>query len=237
MHLFDGIVPLHAAHHEVITDDPDKLVSEIEPSQQNLVNHLSEIAVHADSEIIVITPYFVPREPGIRFWGSLVDKGVRVIVLTNSLASNNHTAVHAGYARHRRDIIRAGVELYEARVDAVQPVESGETPEGLTLHTKAVVIDESRLFAGSLNFDPRSIDINAEMGIVIDSPAVVADLRTAFLDGLKEFAYRVELDDKDRMTWTGHIDGREVVETTEPQTSAWLRFKAFLLRIVPESQL
>ena len=237
VHLFDGIVPLHAARHEVITDDPDKLVSAIDPSQQNLVNHLSEIAVHADSEIIVITPYFVPREPGIRFWGSLVDRGVRVIVLTNSLASNNHTAVHAGYARHRRDIIRAGVELYEARVDAVQPVESGDTPEGLTLHTKAVVIDESRLFAGSLNFDPRSIDINAEMGIVIDSPAVVADLRTAFLDGLKEFAYRVELDDKDRLTWTGHIDGREVVETKEPQTSAWLRFKAFLSRIVPESQL
>ena len=236
MHLFDGVVPLHPATHTVITDDPDKLIHEVDPTQQALVNHLSQIAVDAESEIIVITPYFVPREPGIRFWGSLVDKGVRVIVLTNSLASNNHTAVHSGYARHRKDVIRAGVELYEARVDAVEST-SDDGPDVLTLHTKAVVIDEKRLFAGSLNFDPRSIDINAEMGVVIDSPEVVADLRSGFLNSLNEFAYRVELDERGRLTWRGHVDGQEVIETKEPQTSGWLRFKAFMLRIVPESQL
>ena len=236
-HLFDGVVPLHPAPYEVVTDDPEKLVTQIDESRQTLVNHLSDIAEEAEFEVIAITPYFVPQEAGINFWRSLTERGIRVIVLTNSLASNNHTAVHSGYARHRKDIIRAGIELYEARVDAVNASVSEDAPDVLTLHTKVLVFDERKLFAGSLNLDPRSIDINAEMGIVVDSPELVADLRSAFLDDLQEFAYRVELDEDDRLIWRGHVNGEEVVETKEPQTSAWLRFKAFLLKIVPDSQL
>ncbi|MDH3714561.1 MAG: phospholipase D family protein [Gammaproteobacteria bacterium] len=235
--LVDDRISMHAATYEVITDDPSKLVTRISEEQQTLVNYLADVAKEAESEILVITPYFVPLDDGLAFWRSLTARGLRVTVVTNSLASNNHTAVHSGYSKYRRAIIEAGVELYEARVNAVAKPAGADGPDVLTLHTKAVVIDREKLFVGSLNLDPRSIDINAEMGILVNSPEMVAGLAGTFLEDLPEFAYRVELDERAKIIWRGNIDGVEVVETTEPQTSGWLRFKAFLMKIVPDSQL
>jgi putative cardiolipin synthase len=184
--LYDGIMPMYPAYADVITDDPEKLVQKISEDQQTLVNHLSQIAAEAQSEIIVITPYFVPGDAGVAFWKSIVDKGVRVIILTNSLASNNHTAVHAGYASYRKAMLEAGAELYEARADAVSelPGRSGITPERLTLHTKGVIIDRKLVFVGSLNMDPRSVDINSEMGMVIKSPDLANLLAEEVLEDL-----------------------------------------------------
>jgi putative cardiolipin synthase len=237
--LYDGIVPMYPANADVITDDPEKLVQKVSEDHQTLVNHLSKIAVEAESEIVVITPYFVPGDAGVAFWKSVVDKGVRVIILTNSLASNNHTAVHSGYASYRKAMLEAGAELYEARANAVTELggDSGVTPERLTLHTKGVIIDRELVFVGSLNMDPRSVDINSEMGMVIKSPDMASLLATAVLEDLPEFAYRVELQDNGKLNWHGVIDGVEVVETKEPLTTGGQRFKAWLMKIVPEQQL
>jgi putative cardiolipin synthase len=163
---------------------------------------------------------------------------VRVIILTNSLASNNHTAVHGGYARYRKDIIRAGAELYEARANAANEIEGAEEgTDAMTLHTKAFLIDRRYLFVGSLNLDPRSVDINAEMGLLIDSEDMVGDLISDADERLAAVAYRVVLNKKGKLEWHGRINGEEVIETKEPLTSPWLRFKAGFLRIAPESQL
>jgi putative cardiolipin synthase len=238
-HLYDEVVPLYPANVDVITDDPEKLVQKVSEDQQTLVNRLSELAVAAKSEIIVITPYFVPGDAGVAFWSRIAAKGVRVIILTNSLASNNHTAVHSGYASYRAAMLEAGAELYEARADAVTGAHngSGATPERLTLHTKSVIIDRQLIFAGSLNMDPRSIDINSEMGIVIHSPELANSLAENVLEDLPEFAYRVELLDNGKLQWRCIINGTQVVETKEPLTTGGQRFKAFLLKIVPEQQL
>ena len=235
--LFEGGRDLYPAAHQVIMDSPGKLATGISEDQQALVNYLADVTAGARSEVIVITPYFVPYKSGVAFWKDLVDRGVRVIVLTNSLASNNHVAVHSGYARHRKAVINAGVELHEARVDAVNNPGDPDRPDVLTLHTKAVIIDRRTLFAGSLNMDPRSIEINSELGIVIDSADMVAPLAHEFIDDLDEFSYRVRLDDNGKLVWHGRVDGNPVIESREPQTSAWRRFKAFLLKIVPDSQL
>ena len=237
--LFDDRIALYPAIFDVITDDPEKLAKKMSEDQQTLVNHLAVLAGHARSEIIIVTPYFVPRQAGVDYWREVVSSGVRVIILTNSLASNNHTAVHSGYASYRHKMLDAGVELYEARADAVVPSESGAqvTPERLTLHSKAVIIDREMLFAGSLNMDPRSIDINSEMGVVIQSPELANKLADSIISELPNFAYRVELTDNGKLQWRGNIDGSEVVETNEPLTTSGQRFKAFLLKIVPEQQL
>ena len=237
--LYDDVVPLYPAHADVITDDPEKLVHKISEDEQTLVNHLSQLAVEAESEIIVITPYFVPGDVGVAFWRSIAAKGVRVVILTNSLASNNHTPVHSGYASYRRAMLEAGVELYEARADAVTEIHSGSgvAPERLTLHTKGVIIDRELIFVGSLNMDPRSIDINSEMGVVIKSPDLANNLADSVLEDLQEFAYRVELQDNGKLQWHCTINGSEVVETTEPLSTGGQRFKAFLMKIVPEQQL
>jgi len=228
---------LFPSTYEVVTDDPDKLVNRIDEEQQVLVNYLTEIAEQAKSEVLVVTPYFVPMKTGVEFWRKLAATGIRIVILTNSLASNNHTAVHSAYAKYRRPIVEAGIELYEARVDAVGEKVDANAPDVLTLHTKAIIVDRETLFVGSLNLDPRSIEINAEMGILVTSAEMVGELATLVLEDLDEFAYRVEFDESGKIRWRGMIDGVEVIETKEPQTTSGQRFKAFMLKIVPDSQL
>lgn len=232
--LISGHRPLYSASGEVITDEPDKLTTAIDREQMVVVRRLAEVVSASTSEVIVFTPYFVPGDAGVEFWRSIVDKGVRVVLLTNSLASNNHTSVHSGYSRYRKRIIEAGVELYEVRANAVDP-ESEAT--AVTLHTKAMIIDRRSMFIGSLNLDPRSIQINSEMGMLIDNEEMAESLASRALDKMLKNTYRVELDERGKLIWRATIDGVEVVETKEPLTSRMRRFSAFLLRIVPDSQL
>ncbi|UCD67529.1 MAG: phospholipase D family protein [Betaproteobacteria bacterium] len=230
---------LFPAEGEMISDAPDKLLNEISVDQQLLVTRMAQVVADAQSEVIVVTPYFIPGPTGVEFWRRLTERGVRVIVLTNSLASTNHVPVHAGYARYRHRLIEAGVELYELRVDAVTDSDNGDRPpvESVTLHTKAMVMDRRYTFIGSLNLDPRSIDINTEMGVLVDSTAMTQSLAVPFMEMLPERAYKVFEDDNGNLRWKVIIDGEEIVETSEPQSSSWRRFKAFLSRILPESQL
>jgi putative cardiolipin synthase len=188
--------------------------------------------------LILISPYYVPGKNGVQLIRDLKARGVRTIIATNSLASNNHVPVHSAYAHYRKDIIRAGAELYEARADAARGNSSSETgPDALTLHTKLYLIDRRYLFVGSLNLDPRSIVINAEMGLLIDSPEMAGAIAERIEQRLSDIAYRVVLNERGKLEWHATIDGAQAVETREPQTSRWLRFKAWVLKIVPESQL
>jgi putative cardiolipin synthase len=186
----------------------------------------------------VITPYFIPTRSGLDFWQKVIDKGMSVTIVTNSLASTNHVPVHSGYSRYRKKMLEMGASIYEARADAVEPVAAGgATPESLTLHTKLMLIDERYLFVGSLNLDPRSIEINAEMGLLIDSPLIAKELMDGIDTALEEITYKVELDEKGRLQWLATIDGKQIVETREPQTGWWRRFQSRMYRVLPESQL
>lgn len=229
----------YIAEARLITDDPQKLLEDVSDEQQVVANEMREVLRAADSEIIISTPYFIPRKRGMELVEELRAKGIRILIFTNSLATNNHTSVHSAYASYRKDLIKAGVELWEARADAANiTTEEAETQlVKLTLHTKGILIDRKQVFVGSLNLDPRSIDINTEMGLLINSPELSELLAEIVLEQLPNIAYRVKLDEKGDLVWHGIIDGEEVVETTEPQTSSWLRFKAWFLKIAPEKQL
>ncbi|UCH48626.1 MAG: phospholipase D family protein [Betaproteobacteria bacterium] len=230
--------PLFSADATVLTDDPDKLVREISQENMILIQEMAEIVRSAKSEVVVATPYFVPGNEGVEFWRSIVDKGVRVVIVTNSLAANNHTAVHSAYARYRKDIILAGVELYEARANAVSETREGAPqPKAMTMHTKAMIFDRERLFVGSLNLDPRSIEINSEMGMIVDSAEMTGELADKLFENLGKWTYRVKLNDDGQLRWHATIDGVEVVETSEPLASWWQKFSAWFLKIAPERQL
>ena len=222
----------YSADATVVTDEPDKLTSRVSTDQARLVQSLARVLEKAEREIIVFTPYFVPGKEGVAFWKSIVDKGVRVILITNSLASNNHTAVHAGYAKYRKRIIEAGVELHEVRVNA-----ANDNGSSLTLHTKGMIIDRETVFIGSLNLDPRSIYINSEMGMFVNNAELGESMAKQALKQIAAISYRVELDDRRRLRWRATIDGEEVIKTAEPNAGLMHRFRAFLLRIVPENQL
>jgi putative cardiolipin synthase len=236
--LVDRKAMFYPADAEVITDDPDKLLNKISPDHKVLVTRLAEVVANAASEVMVINPYVIPRDTGIDFWRGVVDKGVEVTLLTNSLASTNHVVVHSSYSGYRKRLLQAGVDLYEARANATQVgPDTGEKLNTLTLHTKLVAIDRRYLFVGSLNLDPRAIDINTEMGILIDAPEMVAPLVDRFRARLPAFSYKLEQNEKGGLEWHGLIDGTPVVETSEPLAGGWLRFKAWFQKIAPEGQL
>ena len=236
--LFSGHEQLVPADARVLSDTPEKLTSEISIEQMRLAAELRQAIHMADEEIVFITPYYVPGNRGVAFAHGLVNHGARVVVLTNSLATNNHVSVHSGYTRYRRDVIDAGVELYEIRANA-GPLKPGETEasQNLTLHTKVILLDRRQIFVGSLNIDPRSIEINTEMGLLIDSEDMVGKIAEAIDKAIAEVAYRVDINENGKLEWRTTIDGKEVVETKEPLTSWWLRTKAWFLKIAPESQL
>jgi putative cardiolipin synthase len=236
--LLDTKDQLFPAEWEVVTDDPQKLKTAVAEEQRQLANRLAELVADAEEEVIVITPYLVPLKSGIEFWRDIVDQGTRVVMLTNSLASTNHIPVHAGYAKYRKPLLEAGVELYEARADAV--IRAADRPgaaDNKTLHTKLVIIDRQQVFAGSLNLDPRSIDLNAELGVNILSEDLGEELADEFFEALDETAYRLTLDDRDRLQWDTAINGEKVIKNSEPDSSRWRRFKAWFYKIVPDSQL
>jgi len=230
----------YMAKARMIVDDPSKLRAEISEEHQIVATEIAEVLDQAKQEIIIFTPYFIPGKSGIEFVRKLRDKGVRIVVVTNSLASNNHTAVHSAYASYRKDLLKAGVELWEARANAsVITVESDDTTltSPLTLHTKGILIDRRQVFVGSLNLDPRSIDINTEMGLLIESEPLVSGMTDRVQTNIPRIAYRLQLDDNGKISWHATIDGQDVVETKEPLTSWWQRFTAWVLKIAPEQQL
>jgi putative cardiolipin synthase len=236
--LIAGRQPLFAAPARVLADKPDKLIHKIDKAHMLLAKDLREVVLSAKTEVIFISPYYVPGNDGVQFIRDLVAKGVRVVIVTNSLASNNHIPVHSAYARYRKAVIRAGAELYEARANAARELPGSEdSPDVLTLHTKVFYIDRSQLFVGSLNLDPRSIEINAEMGLLIDSVAMIGSLAQGADERLATLTYQVRENDKGQLEWHGRINNRDVIKTKEPLTSWWLRFKAWFMKIAPESQL
>lgn len=237
--LINGEAEPFLANARMIVDSPDKLLKEISRENKVVINEIGAVLNQAEREILFFTPYFIPGKAGVEFLRDLVNRGVHVVVVTNSLGTNNHTAVHSAYSRYRKDILEAGIELWEARADAAKiTAPDGSTQlEKMTLHTKGILIDRERLFVGSLNLDPRSTDINTEMGLLIDSKEMVTQATENVKRKIPQMAYRLELDDNRNIIWKATIDGTEVIETNEPQTSAWRRFQSWFLKIAPENQL
>lgn len=236
--LLDRQARLVAAPAEVISDDPTKLLNKVARDQQLVVTRMAEVVAEAESEVLIVNPYFIPRRSGLDFLSATVGRGVNVTVLTNSLASTNHVAVHSSYAGYRERLLEAGVDLREARANAT-PIdqETGERLQSLTVHTKLIAVDRRYLFVGSLNLDPRAIDINTEMGVLIDAPELTGPLVDRIRARLSGASYRLQRDARGNLQWVGDVDGVPVVETREPLTGRWLRFKAWVLKLVPEGQL
>jgi len=237
--LLDGTGVVYTAPAALLHDGASKLENPIDISQMTLINQLGKLIDESDTSVFVVTPYFIPTQSGLDFWRRVTDKGMEVTVVTNSLASTNHVAVHSAYSRYRKEMLEMGVSIYEVRANAVGSSEgaSGQTPESLTLHTKLIVIDGRYLFVGSLNLDPRSIEINAEMGLLIDSPIMAKQFLEEVDRSLQTLTYKVELDEGGRLRWLATIGGDEIVETSEPLTGWWRRLLSRMYRVLPEGQL
>ena len=189
-----------------------------------------------NSELLIEVPYLVVRERGLAAVKRLRDRGVRIRILTNSLASNDVLAAHAGHAEHRDELIAAGVELYELRSEPTVKKRifflTGSSRS--TLHNKVMVFDRKDVFIGSLNLDPRSGDINTEAGLYIESPKLAAQVIAYMDEGVRpENSYRVLLDADGDIYWVTETNGKTERYDHDPNSTAWQRAKVRFIRMLP----
>jgi len=226
----------------VIYDQPEKLKHGFDKTEYHLTPQLKPYVEDVKNELILFSPYFVPGKKGTAFLTQLSRQGVRVRILTNSLASLDHDFVHAGYSKYRKDLLRAGVELYEVNIKMSkgQFKEKAETKP--ILHAKSFVFDRKQTFIGSLNLDPRSIVHNTEIGVVITVPEIAEGMADWFDQNVARLAFRLALETdengNDKIVWHGRENGEQVTYDRDPHTGFWKRFFVGFLRFLPiESQL
>jgi len=196
-------------------------------------DHISRLFSTTREDVMSVSAYLIPSDELLQMAQRLTDRGVRIRALTNSLASNNHTPAHTAYRHRRKQIIEAGVKLHELRPD---PAERGhfEAPgfsaETVRLHAKILVLDQRLVFVGTINTDPRSMVLNTEVSLMIDSPELARGILAAFApDFLPENSWQVTLDEQGKLLWQS---GDEVL-TRQPAGSIWKRLGDTFFGLLP----
>lgn len=236
-----GRLKLSWARATVLADKPSKMLSEGQPTSTETIADDVERLIHsARQELIVISPYFVPGQRGLALFQGLRDRGVKVRVLTNSLATTDAPAVHIGYARYRTQLLAMGVELHELKplLSARQASLGSFGSSHASLHAKVVVLDRQVALVGSMNLDPRSAKLNSEMGVVMHSPEIAQQLADLF-EEVSEDSYHLSLGgDGRRILWTSTPPDSALAGQSEPEASTWLKFGVKLLSpFAPEEML
>ncbi len=231
----------------LLYDDPAKISRAPEDTEGHLLPQFADLGAQVQNELLIVSPYFVPGNSGVAWLGGLVKRGVRVMVLTNSLAATDVGAVHAGYQHYREALLEAGVRLYEVKPDAIEYERAKRGKGGISgsrasLHAKTFVFDRRAVFIGSLNLDPRSIQLNTEIGLVCESAPLAEDLAGRLEQNFDKIAWRLErivdASGNTRIAWveSGAEGVRQRLE--EPEVSTWRRFSVWFLGLLPiESQL
>jgi putative cardiolipin synthase len=225
--LLSGRLELEWTRARVVHDDPAKTLDANDRTDLLLFPELVRAIGRPAKTLDLISPYFVPGDEGTKALAALAGSGVKVRVLTNSLASAEASIVHSGYAKRRHDLLRAGVQLYELKPTAARESRPEKVKHGSSastgLHAKTFAVDRSRVFVGSFNFDQRSGRLNTEMGMVIESVALASRMAEKFDADVPRFAYEVRLGADGRsLEWIERTAEGETRHDTEPGTS-WLQ--------------
>lgn len=224
-------LPLIWASTYLISDDPAKGTGKAAP-EDLLSARLTEVIGTTASRLTIVSAYFVPTKAGTEALANFAKAGINVTILTNSLEATDVAAVHAGYARYRKQLIKAGVDLYEMRAGEYKTNMAMFGSSAASLHAKTFAIDGKRIFIGSFNFDPRSANLNTELGFVIESPELASRMEQAFAEA-PERAYQVMLNDDGDLYWVEQRGEEEIYHTEEPYTGWWKRFGVSVLSVLP----
>jgi cardiolipin synthase C len=216
----------------VVYDDPSSIN---DPSVRVMNEALHRRVGRLEKEWLIESAYFIPLAKGVDAVKAVVGRGVRVRLVTNSLASNDVLPAFAGYSISRKDLIRAGVEIHEVRWEP-GPSRQRQILQGskTAVHTKTMVFDRKDVFIGSFNLDARSSTINTEAGLYVESPVLAAQVIEYLDEGASpDISYRVLLDKHDELYWVAADDGKPLRYDTDPLSTPGQRFKAFLYSILP----
>jgi putative cardiolipin synthase len=246
---FDGLIsgrlPLIWAHAQVICDSPDKKKVENGAMVGRLMHReVANATISVQSELLMITPYLIPGKEGMQLFNGLRQRNVRVRVLTSSLESSTVLLAQSGYMHYRVPLLENGVELYEIRSLLGNTRGSGQTTTisrfgNYSLHAKLFVFDRQRLFIGSMNFDQRSMHLNTEIGLIIDSPELAQQIAARFEAMVQPVnSYMLALRPNKAgwapsLVWQTQENGKAVEYDTEPARSDWQRLKVNVLSLLP----
>jgi putative cardiolipin synthase len=232
-----GALRVHWAEARVIADPPEKLAVPAGTENDGFLGaQLSSHASATRSDLLIVSPYFVPGKRGVRYLGGRERDGVEVRVLTNSLAATDVWLVHAGYMKYRRPLLREGVQLFELRPEAAgaKRARSAKAFPGASrasLHGKTMVFDRRSVFIGSMNLDPRSLQQNTEVGVLVSSPDLSQEVAALFDRwSSQELAYEVTRGANGGLRWTGGF-------TDEPRAGFWRRLAVKLCSHLPIDSL
>ena len=231
--LLAGELPLEWSVARVIYDDPSKVLAPPERTDLHMMRLFEVSMGNPQRQLDLVSPYFVPMKEGVARLNAAVARGVKVRVLTNSLAATDVAPVHAGYAKYREALLRGGVRLYELKPALQENTERERRGIGgssdASLHAKTFAVDRSRIFVGSFNFDPRSARLNTEMGVVIESTALATQLSDSLDQLLPRNAYEVRLAADGSLEW---VEG-DVSLHSEPGARLLKRLWIGILSVLP----
>jgi putative cardiolipin synthase len=237
-----GPPPSYWGHARVIVDPPEKMSLPPEKNHRLAISKLAHVLDQTKKELILVSPYFIPGPEGVLWLRDMIKRGVHVTVITNSFEATDVSAVHAGYTNYRKELLEAGVDLYEMKAAVYRDKSLQGRQRGLTgssrasLHAKAYMMDRRVLFVGSLNLDGRSAMLNTEMGVVLESEALCKALYDSAWKELLDVSYHVQLvrdDGREVMTWTTHENGKEVRLEGEPGMGPLTHIMQGVLRLLP----
>jgi len=234
--LLNKQVALEWTTARLVYDDPAKTL-DTTGEVQLLFPELVRALGRPEKTIDLVSPYFIPGTSSTAALKAEAARGVKVRILTNSLAASDESAVHAFYAKHRRELLEAGIQIYERMPTVSRKERKGKSGYGSrstgALHAKTFAVDRSRIFVGSFNFDQRSKQLNTEMGLVLDNPAFAERLSKYFDTEVPKLAYEVRLTPDGDLDWIEQTPSGEKHYDTDPGTSWFLRRKIDILSIFP----
>ena len=230
-----GELPFEWSTVQMVSDNPAKGLG-LAKDEELMWTRLKQVLQTPRLELELVSPYFVPGEEGVEYFSALARQGIKVTILTNSLAATDVAAVHSGYARRRKPMLEAGVDIFEMEPEfsfAPTKAHGALGSSNASLHAKTFSIDRSRVFVGSFNFDPRSQRLNTELGFVIDCPAIAQSIADAFASIIPARAYQVRLSAAASLQWVEQRDGEEIVYDQEPRAGFALRAFVGVLSVLP----
>ena len=223
----------------MVSDDPSKALGEASPEQ--LLTYQLQYAVgEPEFRLDLISPYFVPTQAGIQGFAELASNpNLTIRILTNSYEATDVSVVHAGYMKRRKALLQSGLELYELKHQSSGHLQKvGKNTfgsSGSSLHAKTFSIDEKRVFIGSFNFDPRSANLNTELGFVIYSPKLAKEISGLFDKQIPYESYQVVLNEQNKTHWIEREQQNSVPQVyhTEPSTGFFSRWWLWFLSKLP----
>lgn len=228
-------------------DHPSKVNTDENDNKTHISIQVSKDLKDVKKELVVISPYFIPSDEMMGKFKIARDKGVEVIIITNSLASTDVFPVYSGYQNYIKELLEMGVKLYELKPHSFKKIISRTewaNPNAISLHTKMMIIDNSRLAVGSANIDPRSDKLNTEILMVISCEKLAKEERKELdevmnLKNLYQLSWgRYPKEFYDDMTrygpiWKSIEEGKEKIYYAPPHVGFWKALGTDILSVFP----